>query len=458
MKHILIVDDNIANLIAAKRAISNIYEVTTVSSGAQALGFLEENKPDLILLDINMPDMDGFQVMECIRDNEECSNIPIVFLTADGDAETESRCLEDGASDFIAKPFVPAVMRSRIARILELEDFRKNLSMRLDETIKEVSDMKSKSLKDVLTGLWNRAYTEEKVDELLQKGASGTLFMMDLDNFKGINDTYGHIEGDDVLKFFAETIQKHVREEDIVCRLGGDEFIAFMKGEESKTAIGNRAAKIISDMCCYFEEKKYDTNSSVSVGIAQYPNDGEDFQALYNAADKALYHVKQNGKNSYHFYSDQNASEKERANTNIDLRYLREIMQRTDPDQGAYIVDYDNFHQVYNFVRRIVERSGREVLTVLFTLNTDNPVVEDVAEIGVAIEALEQAVFTSLRRVDVASRYSSRQFIVVLMDVSEENGSKVAQRVMDCYQRIYKGNWSFDYDIVKMEGKKILRK
>ena len=136
MKHILIVDDNKTNLVAAKNALTEDYKVTAVTSGEQALKFLDKNIPDLILLDINMPEMDGFEVLERIKNIPECNHLPVIFLTADTDSVTESKCLECGAQDFIAKPFVPTVMRSRIGRILELEELRKGLVNRLDEKIK----------------------------------------------------------------------------------------------------------------------------------------------------------------------------------------------------------------------------------------------------------------------------------------------------------------------------------
>jgi len=139
MKHILIVDDNKTSLSTAKSALNDVYKVTAVTSGAQALKFFEKNICDIILLDINMPEMDGFEVMRKIRENSELADIPIIFLTADSDAETESRCLEEGASDFIAKPFVLNVMRSRISRILELDDLRKNLAEKLDERTQHIS-------------------------------------------------------------------------------------------------------------------------------------------------------------------------------------------------------------------------------------------------------------------------------------------------------------------------------
>lgn len=141
MKHILIVDDDKTNLAAAKSALSDTYKITAVISGVHALKFLEMNSCDIILLDINMPEMDGFEVMKKIRINPKHKNVPIVFLTADNDPETESRCLTEGAIDFIAKPFVLNVMRSRISRILELDDFRQNLAEKLEEKTKHIIDI-----------------------------------------------------------------------------------------------------------------------------------------------------------------------------------------------------------------------------------------------------------------------------------------------------------------------------
>ncbi|MGN1304890.1 MAG: diguanylate cyclase domain-containing protein [Oscillospiraceae bacterium] len=452
MKHILIVDDNKANLAAAKAVLCDTYKITAVTMGAQALKFLENNSCDLILLDINMPEMDGFEVMKRIHENNNCSGIPIIFLTADDDAETENRCLEEGALDFITKPFAASVMRSRISRILELEDMRRQLADKLEQKIKEVTDIKSKSQQDALTGLWNRAYTEGAVNEILEKGGCGALFMIDMDNFKAINDNYGHIEGDNTLKMFAETMRKFSKDGDVLCRIGGDEFVMFVNGRLSKSEIGNLAGDIISDLCFKIEQKKFETNSSVSIGIAQIPNDGSDFNTAYNAADKALYYVKQNGKNSYHFFSEQKESENSRAGNLVDLKYLREVMSRADSGRGAYQLELDSFHHVYNFVRRFVERSGRDVQTVLFTLTTPDNEIVDPNETETALEMMEQAIYTSLRRVDISTRYSSKQLIVILMDANAENGTMVAQRILDCFNKLYTGKKvTFEYGIAQME-------
>lgn len=460
MKHILIVDDNKTNLASARSVLSDTYKITAVTMGAQALKFLENNTCDLILLDINMPEMDGFEVLSRIKQMEHCQNIPVIFLTADNDTETETRCFKEGAVDFIAKPFVAEVMLSRIGRILEIEELRRSLADRLEKKTQEVSDIKNKSRQDALTGLWNRAHTEETVNNMLSEGIQGALMMIDMDNFKAINDNYGHIAGDQTLKMFADTLRKYSTEDDVLCRIGGDEFVVFVKDTISKSEIGNRASDIIADLCYKLEECKFETNSSVSIGIAQAPGDGTDFNTLYNAADKALYHVKQNGKNSYHFFSDRLEAEQKRSAKNVDLDYLVQILSRADSGKGAYLLDFENFHHVYNFIKRFVDRSGRDVQTVLFTIGTADSAGEpSPEETEAALEMLDKAIYTSLRRVDVSTRYSSKQTIVILMDANSENGDLVAKRIISCFEKLYIGKQiKLDYDIVKMESSSILRK
>lgn len=458
MKHILIVDDNKTNLMSAKTVLSDIYKITAVTMGAQALKFLENNTCDLILLDINMPEMDGFEVLAKIQEDEKKAQIPVIFLTADSDAETESKCLEAGAEDFIAKPFVATVMRSRIRRILESEDMRKQLADKLDQTIQEVTDIKSKSQTDALTGLWNRTYTDKAVNEYIGQGVKGGLFMIDMDNFKSINDTYGHIEGDNALKMFAETMRKFSKPGDVLCRIGGDEFVMFVKDADSKEKLANLASDIIQDLCKKIDAKNYETNTSVSIGIAQTPEDGTEFNIIYNAADKALYHVKQNGKNSYYFFSEQKDEEHRRASNMVDLNYLRDLMDRADSGKGAYQLDLDSFQHVYSFIKRFVERSGREVQTLLFTMKDTDGTPMDVAEADNAIAVLESAIYCSLRRVDVSTRYSGKQVIVLLLDSNVENGKKVAERILENYHEIaLESKIDFEYGIAQLDEEDYLK-
>ena len=242
MKTILVVDDDKLNLATARKVLEGEYRVIPVMKGQQALTYLESGDCDMILLDINMPDMDGFAVIEKLRAMERFANTPVIFLTADSDAETETRCFRQGAVDFIAKPFVPDVMLSRIGRVLELEDLRRSLAQRLEEKTREVYTFRSKSRQDALTGLWNRIYTEEMVNAQLSAGAPGALMMIDIDNFKPINDSYGHIAGDRTLKTMADLLRETFAPGDVLGRIGGDEFIAFVSGVKDKETLSARAA------------------------------------------------------------------------------------------------------------------------------------------------------------------------------------------------------------------------
>ena len=178
-----------------------------------------------------------------------------------------------------------------------------------------------------------------------------------------------------------------------------------------------------------------------------------DFDKLYNSADKALYYVKQNGKNSYHFYSDKMKEEKERAGKVVDLNYLRDFMSRADTGKGAYLLDFDSFHHVYNFITRFVQREGKDVQTLLFTVIEKDDKELEVTEMELVMELLEKAIYTSLRRSDVSTRYSSKQIIVILMDTNTENGDMVAGRILDCFHELYTGeDVQIDYGIACMEG------
>lgn len=455
MKKILIIDDDKVSLATAKGVLGEDYKLIAVLDGMQGLKYLEKNECDLILLDINMPVMNGFETLERIREDEKNANIPVIFLTSDNDADTETKCFEAGAMDFISKPFVPNVIRSRVHRTLELEEYRATLARKLDQKTKEVEKITAKSYTDALTGLWNREYTEMKVNEILSNGSDGTLLMIDLDNFKAINDNYGHQEGDRVLCMFADTLREFSSEDDVICRIGGDEFVAFLTNKTERLEISDIASKMISSLNQRIQAMKYDVKTSVSIGISIANVDGEEFSKLYSCGDKALYYVKNNGKNAYRFFSDNVKDEQKRALQNIDLTYLGEILSRSDSGRGAYMLDFGNFQHIYHFLKRFVEREKTRVVSVLFNVvpaNISNlPTAEETA---IALDILDQAIYTSLRRVDISTRYSSVQTIVMLLETDVENGEMVVNRIISNFEKLYQGyKIKLEYSLAEVKGK-----
>ncbi len=450
MKRILIVDDDAINCMLAKHALTGDYDAVSVNSGKEALDFLEREIPDMILMDIEMPEMDGKTVVRKIKACEKWSRIPVIFLTADSSPITEADCLQCGADDFITKPFVVDVMKSRVARVLEAQDVRKDLEHALDqETIK--------SYTDALTGLKNRAYLEKELKQLLGNGHGGTLFMTDLDNFKSMNDTYGHMVGDVVLQNFADTLKEYSKDGDILCRLGGDEFVAFFTDVTDMQTASAKAAGVIKTFAEKMGAMGYAGIVSVSIG-AKITESGEAFETLYSDADDTLYFVKENGKNSYHFWSkDYETSDIElkAIDTDAELADIhRMISEEQEADKGAFHIEYEDFKKLYDFSMRTVGRSNRDVQTLLFTLSSDG------VDTGIAMddimEILKQTVISSLRSVDTGTKYSCSQYIVLLMDTDAENGRTVAQRVIDKFyqdESVKSSGIKVNYDIQPLKAK-----
>lgn len=428
MKHILVVDDSSMYCMIAKNTLEGNYRVSFAHSGEEAIVFLENEIPDLILMDVEMPSMNGKEVLRRIKLHKEWSKIPVIFMTALSELETEVECLELGADDFIAKPIKPLIMTSRISKLLELYELRKDLEHQLIKRTQQMEQATMKSLTDALTGLHNRDFLEKRLQELLDEGHAGTLFMIDLDNFKGINDTYGHIVGDKTLQIFAEVLRTYSREDDIVCRLAGDEFVTFYPELTEREIAAKKAADIIRLFAEKMNSLGYPDVVSVSIGIIMAKG-GEDYVSLYNNADKSLYFVKNNGKNAYHFYGEHKIV-CEDSSTVVDLKVVRNMMdQERLETTGAFSVAYDEFKKIYDFVIRYASRNKHDLQIVLFTLRMGK---EHTAGLSMetAMEILEDSVISSLRAADAGTKYSNKQYIVLLMDADTQNGRKVAERVI----------------------------
>ncbi len=320
-------------------------------------------------------------------------------------------------------------------------------------------ETKSELEKDSLTGFLNRRSFEEKIEKFLRKPMSyGTFFMMDMDNFKSVNDTYGHLAGDELILIFADIIKNCVREQDFVCRVGGDEFAIFFPYLDKEKVIRKRADEIMSSFAKERERLGY-SNCSVSIGImTKYAKSNNmDYDKLYKCADNALYYVKNNGKNDFHIYASaimdggMDSLEQEQ----LDVQQLIQRVAERKEYMGAYRVEYDSFSYIYRFIARNVERTKQPVQIALFTFSLKEKSEEEVMKIQNSLALLEKAIAQSLRRGDVTSRISLTQQIVILMGANKENGMHVVDRMVQCYDGLAgEEGLKIEYDIKDVSGTK----
>jgi len=280
---VLVVEDDHRLLRLVAHTLSQAgHEVVTAANGREALERIAERAPDLILSDINMPEMDGFTFRDRLLGAPETRRVPFLFLTARDAPEDQIRGLRSGVDEYITKPFVPAVLAARVAAVL-----------RRHETYVEMVR------RDPLTGLLNRQSLERDVERELERlkryRGVGSLIFLDLDNFKKVNDWYGHAAGDEVLVGLGRLLQEQTRAVDIVGRFGGEEFLAYFPGNDAEAA-RTTAERLLA---C-FRAKSFtpaEIRVTFSAGVAQALAHGHDFDALSRHADQAMYQAKKLGKN-----------------------------------------------------------------------------------------------------------------------------------------------------------------
>lgn len=660
---IMVIDDDKSNLTAAKILLEGQYEVSLVNSGIRALKLLEKYKPDLILLDLKMPDMDGFEVIDIMKSNERLKDIPVIILTADKSDETERECFIHGAVDYIGKPFKAAVMLARVHRTLELENLRNDLACQVEKKTKELEavvlqsvmaiantvDSRSEfkrghsarvaeyslligrkmglrsrelkqlyqaallhdigkigipdsilnkpgrlsagemdvirrhpnigadilkdiqSMKDVsisvrfhherfdgegypsgisgddipvlariiciadayeamthdrvyrgqlsdhrtqteleqekggqfdpklvdilieliaehgslrqftsgrevepdsngnlvqrilekqsetdrneaaldwLTGLYNRSFSEREIIRRIRK-EDGAFFLIDLDNFKMVNDFYGHAAGDAVLKRVAVILKSCIGEDDLASRVGGDEFTIFISGVTDRDRIVKYAEHILEE---FNKEKKAEAllaECSLSIGISFASKDSDGYLDIYKKADRALYYVKQNGKNGFEFYNEKHQDLLKKSSDGIaELQRFMRLLENEKTKKGVYEVGYREISRTLKLVSRFVERNDQNLQLVLFTLVAVSTNV-DLEQQQEAMSVLEEVIYQSLRKVDISTRYSSSQHMVVLVDADEQGIEIVAKRIKDEFKKNnHTGNFEILYDFL----------
>ncbi|MDR2590899.1 MAG: diguanylate cyclase [Oscillospiraceae bacterium] len=287
---VLTTDDEKSNLDILAGILSPYYNILVAKSGARTLELAKEKKPDLILLDVMMPEMTGFEVITALKASNDTANIPVIFITGLSSTEDEQRGFFLGAVDYITKPFNNAIVKARVKTHMRIVD-----QMRTIERI---------GLIDPLTKIANRRGFEDRFEaewgRAIRENIPISFLIMDIDLFKIYNDTYGHQQGDVALQAFADTtIDSLHRAADFVARWGGEEFVVLLPdtGIEGAMEIAERIRVNIEEMTIPIDE---DTQTSVTVSIGincVVPELDTPMKEFFEKADLALYKAKELGRN-----------------------------------------------------------------------------------------------------------------------------------------------------------------
>ncbi|MGM0508040.1 MAG: GGDEF domain-containing response regulator [Fusobacteriota bacterium] len=299
--NILIVDDVSKNIqVAANILKSDNINIEFTKKGKAAIKEAKEKELDLILLDIMMPEMDGFEVCKRLKKSPETEDIPIIFLTAKSDIESVAKAFKLGAVDYVRKPFNGVELKARVQTHLELRRSKK----RIEEFAKELEEKNRKlerlATKDSLTNLYNRRYMMEKINEELARfdrnNKEFSFIMGDIDKFKKFNDKYGHECGDYVLKKVSENLVDLSRKQDFVSRWGGEEFLILLPETKLDGAykLATRIREKIEKAQYNYDDQKLSV--TITLGVSEYCI-GENIETAINRADDALYEGKKNGRN-----------------------------------------------------------------------------------------------------------------------------------------------------------------
>jgi len=302
-KRILVVDDHEDNIeLLRARLEARGYEVEGANDGQAALDAVRRVCPDLILLDVMMPKMDGIEVVRRLKANAELPFIPVIMQTALDSTENKVEGLDAGADDYITKPINFAELEARVNSLLRIKALQTDLAAR-ERELSELNDrLRLISLTDGLTEVENRRSLELHLHEMWQHSMRLhepiALIICDIDKFKAVNDNYGHQAGDSVLKEFAQLLKSEAREIDRVGRYGGEEFLLILSGTVLDAAVtfAERLREKVEGHTFSYAGGTLRRTMSCGVAAAPHPK-VKDQEALLRAADDALYVAKETGRN-----------------------------------------------------------------------------------------------------------------------------------------------------------------
>lgn len=276
---ILIVDDNAEVIADTTKLLTQVgYSVLSFTSGEEALEFLEENRVDLVLLDINMPSLNGYEVCTRIRQQYALDDLPVIFLTSREDTDSVTKGFQAGASDFVSKSSISDILLARV-----------NVHIRLSRSLRNLRDI---SLTDDMTGCFNRRHGMYSLREWFSRhkryGNQFAMIYFDLNGLKAVNDIHGHQAGDLLLRSVVNAAKEILRETDLLFRMGGDEFMVICPETDKAGAFAcvERMQKAIASITIV------DKKVSFAYGIAHSSEDYKEVDDMMHSADASMYECK----------------------------------------------------------------------------------------------------------------------------------------------------------------------
>ena len=293
---LLVEDDEVAARLILNFFKDTPYHIELLVDGADVLNRVEKGNVDLILLDIMLPGIDGFEVCHHLKETSQIQNIPIVMITCLKDTESKVRGIELGVDDFLVKPINREVLSARVTALLKKKEYFDRLTYEYEKALHS-------AVTDKLTGLYNHAYFKQflklEIERSLRQKHALTLMLLDIDDFKHYNDTLGHLVGDKILHELGQVINRTVRKIDMAARYGGEEFTVVLPYTSPRGAlvVAERLRQAVESHPFSYKPSLPSKTLTVSIGIASFQMDVKTVEDLIERSDIALYKAKGEGKN-----------------------------------------------------------------------------------------------------------------------------------------------------------------
>ena len=426
MKHILVVDDDVIMNNSIKAMLSDKYRVSQLTSGALVMDFLRVKETDLVLLDMYMRDVDGMEVLRRMKADESAAGIPVIFLTGEESVEVEAQCLQLGAVDYIHKPISRQVLEQRVGNhIMAAESFRRIRQM-YETANKEAANSRQIIRHDELTGLWNRQHIYEAyADAMKPDGARCALAFIDMDNFKYINDIFGHQEGDALIKRFAAILAGLEDSGIVPARIGGDEFMLLLPGSNTPNGVQDLSDYIFERSSKQVLPSTQPGSVTFSMGVAFSPDDGTDFESTAAMADMALQKAKSLGKNRVYFAKNLNIMARQRElEVNSTVINLQHILEGRRSDKETLVVQFGELRILYRCLKNMPAAISGNVRAVMFTVAPEDSNPFDTGR-------LMHAVSEGTPGIAAITKYAQNQIVALSYGAEEDELRSSSQLIAD---------------------------